>query len=419
MTQDFKIKSGAPTLLMKAYGIILAVYILSGRWGFGRLIGEEAVESYSGVIYEIRFYVVLMAAVFAALPRGVNVRPLHGPVVKKFTIALFLFFFYVAIAALWAPDAELAAGKAYEVILAAIVTLSLYRAFSTADTAVLRDYFWYTAVFITGILSIGGIYKIATLELSRLAVLGGGPNVFARLMGFLLIGSLYLWRRGGRTHYWTTVIVISGMLTLLSGSRGSSIALVFSVFAFFMVERIRISRIVTLAIAAGLIGFIILSYTSAGDFVQETYHSRFADLLIEQQYGAGREDLYLSAYTLGMENPFFGAGLAAFPALKLGSYPHNFFLEVFSETGMFGLGIILLIFFFFAVKMWKGMKTFDGASVSAFVLILTASQFSGDFYDSRGIFVFLLMSFLPKDHAVPATAGINHAQDGNNAALRV
>lgn len=406
MAQDIKIRSGIPTLLIKTYGIILAIYILSGRWGFGRLLGEDAYGSYSGVIYEIRFYVVLTFAVLAVLPMGVNAGPRHGSAVRNFSLALFLFFFYAAIAAFWAPETGLAAEKAYEIFLVAVVTLSLYRVFSIDNGDLVRDYFWYTVVFMTGILSLGGIYKVATLELSRLAVLGGGPNVFARLMGFLFIGALYLWRRGGRTHYWTSVLVISGMLTLLSGSRGSFIALVFAVLVFFIFERIRLSRIAALALAAGFIAFITLSYTSAGDFVMETYRSRFADLLIEQQYGAGREDLYLSAYTLGMENPVFGAGLAAFPALGLGTYPHNFFLEIFSETGMLGLGIILSIFFLFAIKMWKGMKTVDGASISAFVLILIASQFSGDFYDSRGIFVFLLMSFMPKGQVVPITTGL-------------
>ena len=419
MAQDFKIKPGMPILLAKASGILFGVYILSGRWGFDRLFGEGTQESYPSVFYEVRLWIVLMIAILTILPRGGDMRPVHGSTVFKYTVALFLFFFYVAASALWAPDAGLAAQKAYEVFLTAVATLSLYRVFSTVEGAAARDYFWYTVVLITGTLSLGGLYKVMTLDLSRVAVLGGGPNVFGRLMGFLFIGALYFWRKGGRTHYWTSAIVISGILTILSGSRGCFIALVFAVFTFFSVERIRLSRIVALAIAAGIIAFIILYYTSAGDFVMEAYRSRIEKLLIEQQYGAGRETLYLDAYTLGIEHPVFGAGLAAFPALGLGGYPHNFFLEIFSETGMFGLASILSIFFFFAVNIWKKLKAFDGASVSAFVLILAAGQFSGDFYDSRGIFFFLLMSLLPKSHAVPATTEINYARNNNNAAVRV
>lgn len=417
MAQGFKIKPVMPApLLAKASGILFGVYILSGRWGFGRLFGEDTLEQYFSGLYEIRLWIVLMIAILTILPRGTNMRPVHGSTVLKYTVALFLFFFYVAASALWSPDAGLAAGKAYEVFLAAVATLSLYRIFSTTEGAAARDYFWYTVVFITGILSLGGIYKVMTLELSRVAVLGGGPNVFGRLMGFLFIGALYFWRKGERTYYWTSVMVISGILTLLSGSRGSFIALIFAVFTFFIVERIRLSRLFVLAITAGVITFIILYYTSTGDFMMETYHSRIEKLLIERQYGAGREDLYLDAYNLGIKQPVFGAGLAAFPALGLGAYPHNFFLELFSETGMLGLASILSIFFLFAVKIWKKLKAFDGASVSAFVLILAASQFSGDFYDSRGIFFFLLMSLLPKSQAMHVTTEIKQARNGNNAA---
>jgi O-antigen ligase len=109
-------------------------------------------------------------------------------------------------------------------------------------------------------------------------------------------------------------------------------------------------------------------------------------------YLSGRETEYAEAYQLGLDHPVGGAGLAAFPALGLGVYPHNLFLEVFCEGGALGLlllGSALLAFLRSAFRERRGL---DPATVGALALFVFGSQASGDLYDSRALFLLMVMS---------------------------
>ena len=91
-----------------------------------------------------------------------------------------------------------------------------------------------------------------------------------------------------------------------------------------------------------------------------------------------------------------GGGLGSFRGLRYGVYPHNIFLEVLSEGGVAGVALLLLVLWRFERVYWQNKKP-DGAATAAFVLILVNTQFSGDLYDSRSLFVFMMLAFLPKD----------------------
>ena len=85
---------------------------------------------------------------------------------------------------------------------------------------------------------------------ARLAVLGGGPNVFARLMGMLALGALYFWYRRGQAWLWIPVAAAGVVLALLTGSRGGSLAIIGGVLTFFVVGRVQVRRLAILALLA-------------------------------------------------------------------------------------------------------------------------------------------------------------------------
>jgi O-antigen ligase len=109
-------------------------------------------------------------------------------------------------------------------------------------------------------------------------------------------------------------------------------------------------------------------------------------------YLSGRGSLYASALELGRDYPVGGAGLAAFPALGLGVYPHNLFLETFCEGGGMGLVLLLLLLLTFGASVWRRRRALEGTCLAAVVLVLVGSQVSGDLYDSRGLFLLMVLT---------------------------
>jgi O-antigen ligase len=157
----------------------------------------------------------------------------------------------------------------------------------------------------------------------------------------------------------------------------------------------------------GALFFGVANYTAPGRAALESYDQRVRILLLTDRYTAGRTELYRSAWELGMTAPVAGRGLAAFPARGLGVYPHNLFLEVFSEAGVIGLALLVVTLAAGAAAAVMRLRALDGATVAGFVLLLVSSQFSGDLYDSRGVFALLVMAAM-----APAPApGFAHDDD--------
>jgi O-antigen ligase len=375
-----------------ACGALAALYLLTGRWTLSRLSEEAATPRFHD---EIRFWVVLLlvaAALLTSAPRLTSPGRRGGIAV----LLLAALFYYLLASATWAPDAELAAAKAYEVALVALATLGLARALASRESEHVLRSMWAAILVTAGALAAVAVARVVALGATgeRLAVLGGGPNTFARIMGYLAVAALFFWTRRGRSWAFMPIVSVALVLVLLSGSRGGLVALVAAVGVFVALEVRRAGRLLAGALVAAAVFALAASYTQIGRAAVETYEQRVAQLLLQEQYTAGRTELYRSAYELGMREPLFGDGLAAFPARALGVYPHNLFLEAFCEAGIVGLGLLALALAAGTASALRGGRAPEGAALAAFVLVLVASQFSGDLYDSRGVFAFLVAANL-------------------------
>lgn len=392
-------------------GFMIALFLLTGRWSFARL----QADAYGGQTSEPRLWIGAILLALWLLPIG---RPMISRVfkqeardVRKLTRLMLVFLAYMMVTAAWAPDRTLALLKLYELALIMIAILSLHKMLVCFDSELVRTAFWKSVVLITGLLAVLAIGQMETISSQRVAVLGGGPNVFGRMMGLMCLGSLFMWQRGGRSWLWLSVSTIAFLLVILSGSRGAFVAVTVSLFVFLAVERVRLTRMVPLGVTAVAVAGLVLLYTPLGAAAQAMYRHRIVFLLIEQLYTTHRTELYSAAYDLGMRHPLVGAGLASFPAITLAPYAHNIFLETFSEGGIVGLCVIALLIVTALRILWNNRGHLDGAIVAALALVLIASQFSGDLYDSRGVFLFMLLSAFPRprsgegDGSVIETAG--------------
>lgn len=385
----------------KAFGVLLALYVLSGRWALDRLTkpeGGTGLPSESGPLslLELRLWIILALLVTAAVePQGSA--PDESTVwSRRVALASCLFLFYMGLSSFWSPDPEYFIPKAAEMLMMLLTGLALHRVIRSGGGQALRGSFWATTLAVTGALGLLALKTAVASGPARLAVLGGGPNVFGRMMGLLFLASLYFWRRGGRSlHVGAGAMAL--ILVILSGSRGSIVALAAGAAVFFAAERVRVRRLAVLAVlGCGLLG-LLFTFTSVGQAAVATYELRVNKLLLAEGYTSGRDGLYLKAWELGTTYPVAGAGLASFATYGDGPYPHNFFLEVFSEGGLLGVAALLPLFAVSLLRAKRLGRRADGAALAAAAFMLSAAQFSGDLYDTRGLFVFLAMAAVPKE----------------------
>ncbi|HVG62002.1 MAG TPA: O-antigen ligase family protein [Hyalangium sp.] len=383
-------------------GLIAALYVLAGRWGLHRL---SSADSEPNPFLELRLWIVMGGVVLAAvgLAHGAHraARPGETRLDPRLSIALLGFFGYLCTSAFWAPDAGLALWKVYDLALVLVMTVGFGLAAIRLPAARVLDAFWAVVVVATGVLALTGMGQLlGGGGGARLAVLGGGPNIFARLMGLLTLGALYFWQRRGQAWLCIPLAATGVLLALLTGSRGGASAIIAGILAFLVVGRVPLRRLVILAaIATAVAGFAVTS-SPLGKALNRSMEERFLRLTLQYEgsgsserkvYLSGREVLYESAYELGLRHPVAGAGLAAFPALGLGVYPHNLFLEVFCEGGALGLAFLGWVFLAFLLAALRG-RGLDGATTGAAVLLLIGSQSSGELYDSRSLFLLLMMA---------------------------
>jgi O-antigen ligase len=360
------------------------LYLLVGRWSYARL---DPTLSISQPLYEPRF--ILVPAMFAALMLTWQreAQPVNEDrhTIHRVALSLVAFLSYMMTTALWCHNADFAVTKFVELMMVMLAMLAFVWALSICDPERLRDaVFRYLLVF-CGLLALLGLRTITD---ARLAVLGGGPNVYGRNMCMLAASCLYFWRRGGRAWLWLPGVGLAFILVILTGSRGALVAFSALALGFLMMSQRRLpTTIFSLAMLA-IVTYLALADSMIWDAVENTFRSRVIELTLEKRHDASRGELFQGALDLALQNPLLGKGLASGRAF-LGQYPHNLFLETLSDGGLVGLGLLVGCFLIVAYSLGTHEGTLDTTCLATFVMLLTSSQFSGDFYDSRGVFLFM------------------------------
>lgn len=374
-------------------GYALALYLLSGSWSLARVAGVEP-----SPIWEPRTWAVMMLVALALLPARARLRTTRSAIVPEVA-----WLGFSALAINWAPDMEFARVQLIDVALLIATSLSLHRLLAVGRVEQLAASLRLGLLLILLGLMAAGL--AGGLGGGRLAVLGGGPNVFGRNMGMLCIVALERalfgggGARAGRSGMLAFVMVacIAAGLVSLSGSRGAMIS-TFAVASLLLVlGRARLGR--RLAIVLIVLGSFIamLLFTPLGPRVIESFELRFVELLIGERYVSARDRIYMIALTDGAERPILGHGLASFAATTPWPYTHNIFLDAWYETGMIG---VVLLTLYVARSGWELLRLgSDGRELwlSLALLIFVGSQFSGGRYDARALLVFAAMTLaLPR-----------------------
>ncbi len=368
-------------------GALVALVLLVGRWSPTRILGGEPTE----YLRPRTWFVAALLLLSLAMPARSN-RAGPGPSTAVGALATATLLWELA-AWSWSPDVIGAFPKAYEILLVLVTVACTFRVLRTGSILAFQQGFWAALMTLCGTMALGAMVSAAG-GTGRLAVFGGGPNVFGRNMGILSVLALGRALRGRHLQWWTPVAALGALLVVLSGSRGAMVSTMAAVVVLIAASRVRVRTVWTAGVVLAAIAAAVLAWTDLGHRAIASAHDRFVLLVLKERYLAGREFAYANALDIVRHAPLRGGGLASFRLWGYGVYPHNILLEIACDSGAIGLmlfGAMLLS------AMRSAMRARWPHPIAAGVatLYLLSAQVSGDLYDARGVFVLCLLVGLP------------------------
>ncbi len=206
--------------------------------------------------------------------------------------------------------------------------------------------------------------------------------------------------------FMTLIFILSEGLIFISGER---LALFFmnlsAIFIILMLKEYRIYRIWTYIASLSLIALLIIFVPNSKQrFVDQTIYD-FTRNTDDKLYifSKPHTDMYTSAYRMFLDNKFIGVGPRQFrnkceqyyvSEYSCETHPHNTYLELLSEAGIFAFLIVASFFVYltylsikhFIFKLIKGKKSiFNDVEVcllSAVIISLWPFSPSGSFFNN-------------------------------------
>lgn len=237
----------------------------------------------------------------------------------------------------------------------------------------------------------------------RMTVLGGGPIVFARWMGFGIITLLFLPVKI-KYIYKYSLILIFFILALATGSRGPILGLFLTGFVYVFLNFNRV--IVRISLGVFLL-ISVLVFSGVEKQIAKLGNSKRVFMNISKKGGSKqststRNNLAIGSFLLLQNYPLgVGAGNWQLITNKLSpthlmplEYPHNLVLEVACEYGIPTVLVLLLLFLYVFHLSYHKMIKYKNDKTSFYPLLFYLFLFfffnslvSGMLNDSRLLFV--------------------------------
>ncbi len=369
-----------------ATAIGLSLFLLSGRWSLARLGFADA-----SVLFEPRAWIVVGLAAIAFSPALSRSLP-EEPPLRTNLGAVVGFLGWVTLSVLWGPSSDLPWTKAYEMSLILVTVASVARIARWTGARALINRFWDALAVSLGAMAVLGMLSWVSGSGERLAVLGGGPNVFGRNMAVLLMLSLSAILAGRRRRWlWVAAAALGAVLGLLSGSRGAIVGMMAAGGTLVYAKRLPIGRFVKIAVGLVVFAWFVVTFTDAGQSALHTFEERFLVLTLEERHDAGRMEIYVYAWHMALDAPLVGQGLAAFADSGFHVYPHNIMLEAFCEGGLVAVALLLAVLLPTVRRIFDADADLYARDLAVFIVLLMSASFTGDFYDSRGVLLVALL----------------------------
>jgi O-antigen ligase len=366
----------------------LALFMVVGRWSFARIAGGEGEQ----FVLEPRVWLIVMLCALAFAPIAMPSSGLSARQ-RNAGIALLGFVGYLMLTVAWAPDLTLAWNKAMELGLVGMALLAVIRLLPVLPARALADGMWRALVVVFAIFAVFALLGTSDGS-TRVAVLGGGPNVFGRNMALLALFCVNTLLLGRARALPIMGLGVAALLVLLSGSRGAMLASTIGTLVLLWVHRVRPSKLLWLVLGGAVLVTLVVIFTELGQHALAMFNERVIKLTFEQEYDSGRSTLHDQAMAVGWSAPLYGDGLGGFSTHSVFDYPHNIVLEAWSEGGLVGVGLLAGALALPLHTLLRRRGSHHALEIAAFAALLASAQFSGDFFDSRGVMLFGLLAVL-------------------------
>lgn len=306
---------------------------------------------------------------------------------------------YVCASWLWGPQEVERSNELYELALLILtllfVGLLLRRDPGTALRTAFELHYWFALAFtVTTLLTLTTI----TGQLTEFGIGGIGAS---RLLSVGVIAGFYKWGTG-KGMVWLLPIPFFLAGILLSGSRAAVLALLLALTAIvtlgFLSSRYNRKALQEVSAGVVLLVFFMLSFFSTS-FGQETIeyfwisnflYSNSQGFSTSELYLADRDILFLDAWNKFLDSPLIGSGLGSYlDPYDEAIYPHNLLLGFAVDAGFLALAIGLFCMVFPFIRCAASRSIEINFALGGALFLLTASMFSGTYYDARWLWVFL------------------------------
>lgn len=260
------------------------------------------------------------------------------------------------------------------------------------------------AITVVGL--IAGIYVIsggsANTQVGFAGVGEGSYLALGRLMGAssIVLFAYFFYKKKTKRLIVLLALILSVYTLILSGGRMPVIAFVIAAIAVLMFgiqfKRVNVleARINKKVLAFGFVFVWIAPYLYR--LIDEsTFYKRFLSLfeLSTGQVENNRLYFFSSAKDMITESYMMGKGIGSFRdyigIAAERAYPHNIFLEFFSELGIVGITLFITLIVLGFVRYFKSKKETNFYSVvipAIFIFFFINAQTTGDINDNRYLF---------------------------------
>lgn len=325
-------------------------------------------------------------------------------------IFLCSFFFFAFFSCLFSLDKYASLLKFFELLVYSVFFFLIYQNLRISVP------FCYLLLGIASIISLIGIYLFLESDIfSRAASLFYNPNVFASWLIFFLPLSFFFFlkeKEKKRKILLALCFLLIFLNFILALSRGAILALGFALIVVFALrfsiekriapwqEIVNFSQfkniLILFLIAFFFLGFFSFLHFQKLDFsfLERRIKGFFQEENFEIAVGK-RINFFQGAWQIFKDRPLLGTGLETFvlaypqyqkDVLSSARYAHNYFLQLLSETGIFGTVCLFLFFIcrfviYWLERQWLDSDPFNKSLQLVFFIGLLASFFHS-FFDS-------------------------------------
>lgn len=221
---------------------------------------------------------------------------------------------------------------------------------------------------------------------------------------FLIISIFAIWFSLKKSKYnrvYLFFIFLAFLSILLDGGRSATLA--YTVFIGLICIFNRAARF-KLLLTYCITWFFYLS------ILYFSSHAASGLRSITRESSSGRYELWLNAFQCWLQSPFLGCGfyqLDQYP--NLSAHPHNFFIQILTETGLIGFSFLAYIIFSILRKITWNLEE-NYFVIAALIAIAIDLSFSGiHIYPITQVALLWLVVFLLKNPEFQHSAYFNQA----------